>query len=98
MNLIEREDYWRDKTGDQPQVLIDRYDASNTLISSKEPDSVVITKNDFLGSGELADKVEQLANEKRYIVVFANKIQAKESYIRIRRPHTMLGAHIEAMR
>ena len=31
-------------------------------------------------------------------VVFANKIQAKESYIRIRRPHTMLGAHIEAMR
>ena len=46
----------------------------------------------------MADKVEQLANEKRYIVVFANKIQVKESYIRIRRPHTMLGAHIEAMR
>lgn len=98
MNLIEREDYWRDKTGDQPQVLIDRYDASNNLISSKELDSVVVTKNDFLGSSEMADKVEQLANEKRYIVVFANKIQVKESYIRIRRPHTMLGAHIEAMR
>ena len=98
MNLIEREDYWRDKTGDQPQMLIDRYDASNNLISSKELDSVVVTKNDFLGSSELADKVEQLASEKRYIVVFANKIQVKESYIRIRRPHTMLGAHIEAMR
>ena len=27
-----------------------------------------------------------------------NKVNIKESYIRIRRPHTMLGAHIEAMR
>ena len=98
MNLIEREDYWRDKTGDQSQMLIDRYDASNNLISSKELDSVVVAKDDFLGSSEIADKIEQIANEKRCIVVFANKVKAKESHIRIRRSHVMLGAHIEAMR
>ena len=98
-DLIEREDYWRDKTGDQPGILVDRYDASNNLILSKAPRSVVVTKNDFLGNSELADKVEQIASEKNYIVVFANEIGGKESYIRIRRPHhIMLGAHIEAMR
>jgi hypothetical protein len=97
-NVIEREEYWRDKTGNKPGVLLDRYDASNNLISSKEPDSIVVEKNNFLGNMELADKVEQIASEKKYIVVFANKIQSNESYIRIRRPHSMLGAHIEAMR
>lgn len=98
MNLIEREDYWRDKTGDQPGVLVDRYDASNNLIYSKVPRSVGVTKSDFLGSSELADKVEQIANEKNYMVIFANKVDGSQSYIKIRRPHTMLGAHVEAMR
>ena len=98
MNLIEREDYWRDKTGDQPGVLVDRYDASNNLIYSKVPRSVGVTKSDFLGSSELADKVEQIASEKNYMVIFANKVDDSQSYIKIRRPHTMLGAHVEAMR
>ena len=98
MNLIEREDYWRDKTGDQPGVLVDRYDASNNLIYSKMPRSVGVTKSDFLGSSELADKVEQIASEKNYIVFFANKVDGSQSYIRIRRSHTMLQAHIEDMR
>ena len=98
MNLIEREDYWRDKTGDEPRVLVDRYDASNNLIYSKVPRSVGVTKSDFLGSSELADKVEQIASEKNYMVIFANKVDGSQSYIKIRRSHTMLGAHIEAMR
>tara|TARA_Y100000996_G_scaffold181993_1_gene142285 strand:- start:345 stop:1010 length:666 start_codon:yes stop_codon:yes gene_type:complete len=97
-NLIEREDYWRDKTGDQSGMLVDRYDAYDNLIISKELDSVVVAKDDFLGSSEIADKIEQIANEKRYGLVFANKVKAKESHIRIRRSHVMLGAHIEAMR
>jgi len=96
-DLIERKDYWRDKTGDQPGVLIDRYDASNNLISSNES-AIMVTKSDFLGSSEIADKIEQIANEKKYTVVFSNRVKSKHSYIRIRRPHVMLGAHIEAMR
>ena len=96
-NLTERKDYWRDKTGDQPGILIDRYDASGNLISSKEPE-VMVTKDDFLGDSEIADKVEQIANEKRYILVWMNKVNTKQSYIRIRRPHVMLGAHIEHLR
>tara|TARA_R100001510_G_C7643190_1_gene200712 strand:+ start:1095 stop:1745 length:651 start_codon:yes stop_codon:yes gene_type:complete len=92
-NLTERKDYWRDKEG----VLIDRYDASNNLISSKEPE-IMVTKDDFLGSSEIADKVEQIANERRYDLVWMNKVNTKQSYIRIRRPHVMLGAHIEHLR
>tara|TARA_X000001036_G_C20572610_1_gene763301 strand:- start:172 stop:834 length:663 start_codon:yes stop_codon:yes gene_type:complete len=97
-NLIEREDYWRDNTGDQLGMLIDRYDANDNLIISKELDSVVVEKSEFLGSSELADKVKQIANEKGYITIFSNKVKSKESHIRIRRPHVMLAAHIEAMR
>ena len=73
-------------------------DASNNLIYSKVPRSVGVTKSDFLGSSELADKVEQIASEKNYMVIFANKVDGSQSYIKIRRPHTMLGAHVEAMR
>ena len=96
-DLIGKEDYWRDNTDDHLGVLIDRYDASNNLIFSNES-GIVVTKNDFLGSSELADKIEQIANEKKYIVVFSNRVKSKHSYIRIKRPHAMLQAHIEAMR
>ena len=96
-NLTERKDYWNDKTSNKTRVLIDRYDASDNLISSKEPE-IMVTKDDFLGSSEIADKVEQIANEKGYDVVWLNKVNAKQSYIRIRRPHVMLGAHIEYLK
>lgn len=95
-NLTERKDYWKDKTNDS-RILIDRYDASDNLISSKEPE-IMVTKDDFLGSSEIADKVEQIANEKRYDIVWMNKVNTKQSYIRIRRPHVMLGAHIEHLK
>ena len=71
---------------------------TDSLIISKELDSVVVEKSEFLGSSELADKVKQIANEKGYITIFSNKVKSKESHIRIRRPHVMLAAHIEAMR
>ena len=92
-NLTERKDYWRDKEG----VLIDRYDASGNLTSSKEPE-IMVTKDDFLGDSEIANKVEKIANERRYDLVWMNKVNTKQSYIRIRRPHVMLGAHIEHLR
>ena len=65
--------------------------------TSKEPE-IMVTKDDFLGSSEIADKVEQIANERRYDLVWMNKVNTKQSYIRIRRPHVMLGAHIEHLR
>ena len=75
------------------QIKVRRYEKgkSKSVIQHRN-------KSDFLGSSELADKVEQIASEKNYIVFFANKVDGTQSYIRVRRTHTMLKAHIEGMR
>ena len=96
-NLTEKKDFWRHRVGDQKNALIDTYDASNNLTFFKRP-LTVLTKSDFLGSSELVDKIEQVANTKRYSLAFFNIASSNHSYIRIRRKHVMLKAHIEAMR
>ena len=64
------------------KTLIDKYNASNELISSNETE-FLIPKTDFLGRAELADRMEQVANDNNYSIKFLKKGNSNQSYIRV---------------
>lgn len=78
LNLIEKKIYKRG----EGVTLIDRYNSSDELISSNETE-FLIPKSDFLGSSEIADKMEQVANDNNYSIKFLKKGNSNQSYIRV---------------
>ena len=78
LNLIEKKIYKRG----EGVTLIDRYNSSDELISSNETE-FLISKSDFLGSSEIADKMEQVANDNNYSIKFLKKGNSNQSYIRV---------------
>lgn len=78
LKLTEKKLYKKATQG----VLIDRYDASGQLISGDESEFPV-SKSEFLGSAELADRMEQVANDKGYAIKFLKKGNANQSYARV---------------
>jgi len=78
LDLVEKKIYKRD----EGVTLIDKYNASNELISSNETE-FLIPKTDFLGRAELADRMEQVANDNNYSIKFLKKGNSNQSYIRV---------------
>lgn len=78
LNLTEKKIYKRG----EGVTLIDRYNASDELISSNETE-FLIPKSDFLGSSKIADRMEQVANDNNYSIKFVKKGNANQSYIRV---------------
>lgn len=78
LKVTERKTYKRATQG----VLIDRYNASGELISGDEPEFPV-PKSDFLGSAELADRMEQVATDNEYSIKFLKKGNTNQSYARV---------------
>ena len=76
LNLTEKKIYKRG----EGVTLIDRYNASGELISPNETHSIV-SKSDFLGRVEIADRMEQVANDKNYSIKFVKKGNANQCYI-----------------
>ena len=78
LDLVEKKIYKRG----EGVTLIDKYNASNELISSNETE-FLIPKTDFLGRAELADRMEQVANDNNYSIKFLKKGNSNQSYIRV---------------
>ena len=78
LNLVEKKIYKKS----EDVTLIDRYNASGKLISSNETE-FSIPKSDFLGSAEIAERMEQVANDKNYSIKFLKKGNSNQSYIRV---------------
>lgn len=78
LNLTEKKIYRRAAVG----MLIDRYNAAGGLISGGETEFVV-PKSEFLGSAQIADKMERVAADKEYAIKFFKKGNANQSYARV---------------
>lgn len=78
LDLIEKKIYKRG----EGVTLIDKYNASGGLISSNETE-FLIPKSDFLGRAEIADRMEQVANDNNYSIKFLKKGNSNQSYIRV---------------
>lgn len=63
-------------------LLIDRYDASGTLISSDQPEAEC-DRSGWTGREWLADKVEEIAEANNFAVIYLRKGNKNQCYIRV---------------
>ena len=76
--ILQKKTYKRD--GDN--ILLDRYNPDNSVISEDESETVC-TKSDWGGSSSLADSIESIASEHNFKVIYLKRAASNQSYIRV---------------
>lgn len=81
-SVLEKKRYKKtDPEGDD--ILIDRYDSNDNLISANELE-VVAEKSDWSGSSSLAENIESIASKNNLRVQYSKKADKSQSYIIVR--------------